>query len=91
MRDRVRAAGAIVTRDIHDFPGGRRFHFRDPAGNELAVWSEADRPLYPAKAPTPTPPRRFVKAAQPPRTCPDIAMDAIWRAPRRLLAKIGGK
>ena len=23
------------------FPGGRRFHFADPAGNELAVWSEA--------------------------------------------------
>jgi predicted enzyme related to lactoylglutathione lyase len=25
---------------IFAFPGGRRFHFTDPAGNELAVWSE---------------------------------------------------
>jgi predicted enzyme related to lactoylglutathione lyase len=24
----------------HVFPGGRRFHFRDPAGNELAVWTK---------------------------------------------------
>lgn len=33
------AGGRIVKR--HDFPGGRRFHFRDPAGNILGVWSEA--------------------------------------------------
>lgn len=26
--------------DLIEFPGGRRFHFTDPAGNELAVWSE---------------------------------------------------
>lgn len=37
---RVVAAGGIVTRDIFAFPGGRRFQFRDPAGNELAVWSD---------------------------------------------------
>ncbi|HSV04406.1 MAG TPA: VOC family protein [Phenylobacterium sp.] len=40
MEARVRAAGGAVTRPIYGFPGGRRFHFRDPAGNELAVWSE---------------------------------------------------
>lgn len=40
MRDRVTAAGGRITRDIFSFPGGRRFHFADPAGNELAVWSE---------------------------------------------------
>ena len=35
---RVEAAGGrIVSRE--DFPGGRRFHFTDPGGNELAVWS----------------------------------------------------
>jgi predicted enzyme related to lactoylglutathione lyase len=34
----VRAAGGDIVRDIFSFPGGRRFHFRDPAGNELAVW-----------------------------------------------------
>ena len=37
---RVQAAGGTVTAPIFDFPGGRRFHFRDPAGNELGVWSE---------------------------------------------------
>lgn len=40
MQARVEAAGGSVVRPIFDFPGGRRFHFRDPAGNELAVWSE---------------------------------------------------
>ncbi len=38
--DRVTAAGGTVTAPIFDFPGGRRFHFRDPAGNELGVWGE---------------------------------------------------
>ena len=37
---RVESAGAAIVRPIFSFPGGRRFHFRDPAGNELAVWSE---------------------------------------------------
>jgi len=32
--------GGSLTKDIFSFPGGRRFHFKDPAGNELAVWSE---------------------------------------------------
>jgi predicted enzyme related to lactoylglutathione lyase len=35
----VRADGEI-TKDIFHFPGGRRFHFKDPSGNELAVWSD---------------------------------------------------
>jgi predicted enzyme related to lactoylglutathione lyase len=38
--ERVVAAGGEVTVPIFDFPGGRRFHFRDPAGNELGVWGE---------------------------------------------------
>ena len=33
----VRAAGAEITKPIFAFPGGRRFHFRDPSGNELAA------------------------------------------------------
>ena len=37
---RVQAAGAEITRPIFAFPGGRRFHFRDPAGNELAMWGD---------------------------------------------------
>lgn len=39
MRRRVEAAGVRVFNQ-HTFPGGRRFHFRDPGGNEVAVWSE---------------------------------------------------
>ena len=39
IRDSVVAAGGKIVRDIFEFPGGRRFHFTDPAGNELAVWS----------------------------------------------------
>jgi len=37
---RVREAGGRVTVEPFAFPGGRRFHFRDLSGNELAVWSE---------------------------------------------------
>ncbi|MBI1200095.1 MAG: VOC family protein [Phenylobacterium sp.] len=40
MEAKVRAAGGVILRPIFSFPGGRRFHFADPAGNELAVWSE---------------------------------------------------
>jgi len=40
MLAKVEAAGGVVTAPIFSFPGGRRFHFRDPAGNELGVWSE---------------------------------------------------
>ena len=39
-RERVTAAGGRLIHDIYGFPGGRRFHFADPAGNELAVWSD---------------------------------------------------
>ncbi|MCD7061232.1 VOC family protein [Pelagibacterium xiamenense] len=37
----VTAAGGEITRAQFDFPGGRRFHFREPGGNQLAVWSAA--------------------------------------------------
>ena len=37
----VVAAGGEVVVQPFDFPGGRRFHFEDPSGNELAVWSKA--------------------------------------------------
>ncbi|TPM32652.1 VOC family protein [Mesorhizobium sp. B2-3-3] len=36
----VESAGGTIVKPIFPFPGGRRFHFVDPAGNELAVWSE---------------------------------------------------
>jgi|TARA_B110000879_G_scaffold73928_1_gene103289 predicted enzyme related to lactoylglutathione lyase len=35
----IEAAGGVITRSIFSFPGGRRFHFIDPNGNEYAVWS----------------------------------------------------
>jgi len=35
----VIASGGAIVRPIFSFPGGRRFHFSDPNGNELAVWS----------------------------------------------------
>jgi predicted enzyme related to lactoylglutathione lyase len=37
---RVQTAGGTISRSIFDFPGGRRFHFTEPSGNELAVWSD---------------------------------------------------
>ena len=36
----VESAGGTILKPIFSFPGGRRFHFADPAGNELAVWGE---------------------------------------------------
>lgn len=35
----VTTAGGTVVNGPYDFPGGRRFHFCDPSGNELGVWS----------------------------------------------------
>lgn len=35
----VRRAGGEITKAPFEFPGGRRFHFADPSGNELGVWS----------------------------------------------------
>ena len=32
--------GGRITKETYEFPGGKRFHFSDPNGNELAVWSE---------------------------------------------------
>lgn len=37
--DAVRAAGGKILEEPYAFPGGRRFHFADPGGNELGVWS----------------------------------------------------
>jgi uncharacterized protein len=36
----VKKAGGEITKPIFEFPGGKRFHFLDPNGNQLAVWSE---------------------------------------------------
>jgi uncharacterized protein len=39
-QETVLASGGRLAKVIFSFPGGRRFHFRDPNGNELAVWSD---------------------------------------------------
>lgn len=40
VEQRVRKAGGRIVKPAYSFPGGRRFHFADPSGNELAVWSD---------------------------------------------------
>lgn len=40
MEKKVAGAGGKIVKPIFSFPGGRRFHFLDPNGNELAVWSD---------------------------------------------------
>ena len=37
---KVEKAGGSILRPIFSFPGGRRFHFTEPSGNEFAVWGE---------------------------------------------------
>ena len=39
--DLVTKAGGVIANPIFPFPGGRRFHFIDPSGSELAVWEAA--------------------------------------------------
>lgn len=38
--EQVKAAGAQITKEIFDFPGGKRFEFKEPGGTLMAVWSE---------------------------------------------------
>ena len=37
---KIEKAGGIIVKPIFSFPGGRRFHFTEPSGNEFAVWSD---------------------------------------------------
>ena len=38
----VPSNGGTIVKEIFSFPGGRRFHFTDPNGNEFAVWSDKE-------------------------------------------------
>ncbi|MDH5391837.1 MAG: VOC family protein [Gammaproteobacteria bacterium] len=38
--NKIKQAGGIIVQDIFSFPGGQRFHFTEPSGNEFAVWSD---------------------------------------------------
>ena len=40
MEAKVKENGGQIVKETFEFPGGRRFHFTDPSGNELAVWSD---------------------------------------------------
>ena len=40
IKESIVSNGGTVVKDIFEFPGGRRFHFHDPSGNELAIWSD---------------------------------------------------
>ena len=40
IKNKIIEAGGRISEDIFTFPGGHRFHFFDPAGNELAIWSD---------------------------------------------------
>lgn len=40
LLEKILQHGGTIAKPIFAFPGGRRFHFTDPAGNELAVWSD---------------------------------------------------
>lgn len=40
IRENIVELGGKIVKEIFSFPGGRRFHFTDPSGNELAVWSD---------------------------------------------------
>lgn len=37
---KIQLAGGVISKPIFAFPGGKRFHFIEPSGNELAVWSD---------------------------------------------------
>ena len=37
---KIEEAGGRILQEIYSFPGGRRFHFAEPSGNEFAVWSD---------------------------------------------------
>ena len=41
--DTAKAAGGTIVREIFSFPGGRRFHVREPSGNEIAFWQVASQ------------------------------------------------
>ena len=40
VQQKIKSAGGAIVKDTFSFPGGRRFHFADPSGNEIAVWSD---------------------------------------------------
>jgi len=45
-QQKIEDAGGSIIKPVFPFPGGRRFHFTDPNGNEYAAWSDIDATRY---------------------------------------------
>ena len=41
-QDKIEKANGTIIKSIYSFPGGHRFHFTEPSGNEFAVWSDSN-------------------------------------------------
>jgi predicted enzyme related to lactoylglutathione lyase len=41
IQEKIKKSGGHIHKEIFSFPGGKRFHFLDPSGNEMAVWSDS--------------------------------------------------
>ena len=41
-QETIKNSGGNIVKEIFPFPGGRRFHFTEPSGNEFAVWSDVN-------------------------------------------------
>ncbi|MEM7277577.1 MAG: VOC family protein [Pseudomonadota bacterium] len=41
LQSQIESSGGSIVKPIFEFPGGRRFHFTDPCGNELAIWCQS--------------------------------------------------
>jgi len=41
-QETIKKSGGNIVKEIFPFPGGRRFHFTEPGGNEFAVWSDVN-------------------------------------------------
>lgn len=44
-KNKIEQADGTILQEIYEFPGGRRFHFAEPSGNEFAVWSDINEGL----------------------------------------------
>ena len=42
--EKIQENGGVICQPVFTFPGGRRFHFIEPSGNEMAVWSDVGLP-----------------------------------------------
>ena len=49
IKTKIIENGGEISKDIFTFPGGHRFHFIDPSGNELAVWTDGQVARLPAR------------------------------------------